>query len=231
MKKLNFVFIFIFAILLVSCGEEKQQQKEPDQPVKQSTIYLESSSGPDENFYFFRIIDKSNSSVFDSLPTHAVAKRFNIDPLAGPRIGGTNPYLIFHSDNETLIVTSYLSSPLLPRELRGKPAKLYQYLGLEGAPPSKEAPEGTPPEEYGFLFSLRRLDQPFQLVETFRGRDKIREVVNKLLSGEERVLNAPLYLRRQKADDNAFEQIVQLILTAQLKEEELPQTVQDYIKH
>lgn len=221
--KLNKGLLIILSLaLLVSCRGAKDPVRGNPKVEPQSTIYLEEISGPDPDFKYFHVIDKSSPKSVVTPASYAVAKVFTVDPDGEKFLGGTNPSVSFHKAEETLVVrTRLISKPITP-----------DYIFLTQASQAKEKLSNQKPEEeFGFLFTSRRLDLPFIVVDTYRGKSKISQVVSKLLAGSQEDRSVTLHLQRKGSKDNPFDQAVTLKLNSSLKEDDLPKDLLEYIRN
>lgn len=219
--KLHKCMALIFAAALLSGCPEKKPRLTPPTPEPKSTVYLEEITCADQSFYCFKVVDRSDSVTTLEQTTHAISKEYFVDEDGAKFMGGINPSLSFHPDVETLIVKT---------RLKGKPLPTI-YRPLAQTTQVKEKLTGSKnEEEVAFLFTNRRLDLPFTLIETYRGRARIADAVNDLLDNKTEVRSAEFHLQRKDTNDNTFTKLVTLNLSSSLKEENLPKELIDYLR-
>jgi len=216
----KFIIIFLSTFLLFGCTPKSNKSNKPPGD-SQSSIYLEEQNGADPDFYFFRVIDRATAVQPTSGPTHAVVKQFYIDVDGAKFLGGTNPSLSFHLLEETLVVKTRLKSKPIPTGFKS----------LNNASDAKsDLPSSNVEEEIAFLFTNRRLDLPFILIETYRGKAKIAEAVENLLNEITETRSAEFRFQRKGTNDNPYTKLLSLNLNYVYKEEDLPKSLVDYLK-
>lgn len=212
--------IILIAISLIGCvNNKKNEDNNSSEP--QSSIYLKEEESLNPDFYAFSIDDRAVATKEDSHASHAIAKEYFIDEDGKKFLSGTNPSLSFHIENEILVVKTRLKSKNLPPD--------FKYLAQ--ASEAKEKTTSRSEEEIAFLFTNRRLDLPFILIETFRGKRKISEAVNNLIDREAEIRSVEFKLQRKDTNDNPFSKLVTLNLSSTLKEADLPKKLIEYIRN
>lgn len=220
MKPYKIFLMILTSQLLFGCVNKKNKQdNKPSEP--QSSVFLEEEDSPNPDFYIFNIVDRAKATQEDSGASYAVAKEFFVDEDGKKFLGGTNPSLSFHVENEILVVKTKLKSKSLPAE----------YKPLAQASEVKEKFTSKSEEEIAFLFTNRRLDLPFILIETYRGKGRILEAVSNLTDNDAETRNVEFKLQRKDTNDNPFSKLVTLNLSSILKEENLPKELIEYIKN
>jgi len=247
MKKLIIPAIAIL-FSLTACGPKDEEK--PDDTANKSDLSV-NLDHQDDLFYYFRIDSARLGTTLPNMVIHAMAKEHTLDETTGPLFGGTNPSIIFHKEDETLILKSRLSSPLLPelpfavqvllaqkenkeddKKEEKKVITIKRYLTLAVAGEDGKLVEtdfdNLPEDDYHFLFTKRRLNKPFTLLETFRGKEKIQEIVEMLTDGITRTKVVDFEVRRPNKSDNTHTQSVTLNLTATVSD--IPEELLEYIQ-
>ena len=215
------VIVLLFATLILTGCPEKSPKKSnlPSEP--QSTNYLEEVTCPDQDSYCFKVVDKADPSTVKDLATYAISREYFIDEDGAKFLGGTNPSFSFHPDQEMLVVKT---------RLKGKPLPNGHKPLAQASQAKEKLSNNKGEEESAFLFTNRRLDLPFILLETYRGRGKIADAVNNLLDSDTETRAVEFYLQPQNTNNNPFTKLVTLSLSSALKSEDLPRELLDYLQ-